>query len=199
MDDEQKQAIAEPITTTNAKGAKWAPRTISSLWLALMAGIAINILDSALFFRLSPFAEPYVMDLSHYYFHQIFYAWYGVALISLPFILLQYFLKRGAKILYIAQAVVLFVTIFLTQLDHEIMRYMGVHIGMEFITTYFLSLGLNAPDAMWISLAKDAGGSYVSVLLGIVPILYAIAAFLTRKWRFDFVAAWPRRIRIGLI
>ncbi len=147
-------------------------------WLFLLAGVVTNILDTFLYFRLSPFGKLYTLDTLYYYMPQIYYAWYGVALLSLPFVVAALWRKKSSRLLYHVHAIILTLSIFMTQLDHETMRYMGVHVGVDFFLTYFADFGAHAPSILLTSLATDAGGAYWTLWLFIFAPIFALIAFI---------------------
>ncbi len=155
------------------------------LFLFMLACVFQNVLDIFLFFRKTPYNLPYVIDISHYFFHAIFYSWYGLALISLPFLLFSIFFEKNRKgILLISLHVFfLFISLFLSQVDHELLRFMGFHLSLDFLATYGKSSGI--PAAIWDILREDNGGRYSSLILGFLPFLFLLTAFFIKNRNFS--------------
>lgn len=152
-----------------------APTQFSvSAQLAAAAWLACALLQLALYLRASPYGGPFLLEWRKYFLYALYYELMGVWLIALPFLL--YWLARPggghAKTLHGVQAVLLAFYVALSQLDHEVLRFLGIRLGASFLSTYLRPETVS--DSLFFDvLGADAGGPYLSlVLLLVVPLVY---------------------------
>ena len=143
--------------------------------LALAGWLGCIALQLALYLRPAPHGGPFLAEWDRYFWLALYYDLLGVWLISLPFFLLWLVLYRRPlrgrwwRILPAMQAGLLAANLLLSQLDHEILRFLGVRLNPSFIFAYANPRALS--DGLFLDvLANDRGGPFVSLaLLVLVP------------------------------
>ncbi len=151
--------------------------------LTVLGGIFGSLLQLFLFLRATPYGKPYVIDNSHYLYHALFYNWYGMALIALPFIIWTLFFgDRGARFRNSLHTLTVLTSLIVSQMDNELLRFMGHHISFDWIATYGTLSGI--PHAIWAAIIEDAGGSWSSVILFLVPFLFLASIPLAGRINF---------------
>jgi phosphoglycerol transferase MdoB-like AlkP superfamily enzyme len=146
--------------------------------LALGGWIGSVLLQSALYLRSGPHGGPFLAEWDRYFWLSLYYDLGGVWLLSLPFLLLWLILyrrplrSRGWRALAFLQLGLLTVNLALSQIDHEVMRYLGVRLNLSFLFAYAQPQMLS--DGLFIDLLRlDRGGTFVPlVLLIAVPAAY---------------------------
>jgi arylsulfatase A-like enzyme len=180
---------------SNKKSSGWFERSINVLLFACLTG---TILEVYLHCRPAPSGKAYVMDIWHYLPHAIFYEWYGLALISIPFLAVAYlserkFYPRLGQFFFAFHVGALFFSLFLSHADHEIQRFIGMHLSVDFLRTY--GRLDRAPIAIGNSMADDAGNIFVMWSQSIFYILFVVGSHLFAKRR---LVRLPRRARVSL-
>ena len=165
-------------TETRAAGAGFAiaRRLAAGGW----AGCAL--LQLCLYARPSPYAGPFLLEWQRYFALALYYDLLGVWLLSAPFLL--YWLAsyrrppgRDAAAVHKLHAGLLVANLTLSQLDHEILRYLGIRLDLSFIATY-VRIDTLSDSLMHALLGADAGGAFVPLLLLLlVPLTYALWAW----------------------
>ena len=134
-----------------------------------------------LFLRPTPYGMDYVMDLSHYMPHAIFYMFYGLAVICFPFMIVALIRKKATTLGTTICAVLLALSLFWGHVDNEVLRFCKIHITVDFLETYVLSNG--KPDAIWSLLAGDQGGKNLSLyFLGLAPLFLITWLLIIRRF-----------------
>lgn len=155
--------------------------------LAAAAWLVCALLQLALYLRASPYGGPFLLEWRKYFLYAFYYELMGVWLVAAPFLLLwlarpglsraawPHGLQAGLLTLYVA----------LSQLDHEVLRFLGIRLGGAFLTTYVRPETVS--DSLFFDVLRDdAGGPFLPiVLLLLAPLAYAM-------W------AWRRIARAGL-
>ena len=107
---------------------------------AWVAGVGLR---AALYFRLTPYGQPFVAHWDRYFFHALFYNLFGVFILLLPFALFwlwwgarEHDVQRARRVHW-SLVGVLTLGLFLDQFDAEVMRSMGVHATPSFMRTYW--------------------------------------------------------------
>ena len=124
-----------------------------------------------LFVRPTPFGVPYVGDWSRYFFRALLYEWLQNYLIALPFLVawLALFtrpLKSPAlRWIHAALAAALALSLFLSEFDHEIMRFVGTRATPSYLQVY-ANAGTSWP-IVFDALLLDKGGPLLPVALWI--------------------------------
>lgn len=149
-----------------------------SVRLAAAAWLVGILLQLLLYLRASPYGGPFLLEWRKYFLYALYYDLMGVWLIALPFFL--YWLvrpeSRRARLAHGLQAALLALYLALSQLDHEVLRFLGIRLGASFLATYV------RPDTVSDSLffdvlAADSGGPWLPLLLLIAaPLLYLALA-----------------------
>src|SRR6185503_1901417 len=98
----------------------------AALLLWLTAGVAAVMLVAAQYLRPNPLGTAYVLDTQHYVWYAVLSELFGLGLLSTPFILLTAFRQppRIARGLLAAQIALLTLSLVLSQLNHELQRFM---------------------------------------------------------------------------
>ena len=141
--------------------------------LFILGGLFGTISQVVLYLRQTPFGLPFVLDIPHYLPHAIFYEWYGMALLAMPFFFLALFFNGKTARLWV-RIYGLFITLsLLIDVIHaEFQRHMGIRFSLDFIATY--SHFHNVPNSIWGSIADDNGGAYSTLLVLGIPLLFIV-------------------------
>ncbi|MDJ0762461.1 MAG: LTA synthase family protein [Myxococcota bacterium] len=159
-------------------------RAIFIFALALLSGA---LLKASLYLRPGPYGVPFVLNRVSELFISLFYEGFGLALICLPFFIASHLADRRNRPLPRPlggiQIFLCFASLIIGHADHEIQRFMGIHISINYLQTYG-SIG-KTPAAIGHAIADDAGGAYSAYLLIAIPIVFlACAVLLTGRFRF---------------
>ncbi|HYE27971.1 MAG TPA: sulfatase-like hydrolase/transferase [Allosphingosinicella sp.] len=142
--------------------------------LALAAWAAGALLQLLLYVRASPYGGPFLLEWRKYFLYALYYDLMGVWLIALPFLLLWLLrpATRRATAVHGLQAALLALYLALSQLDHEVLRFLGIRLGASFLATYVRPETVS--DSLFFDvLAADAGGPFLPIaLLVLVPLAY---------------------------
>ncbi|MCL2326311.1 MAG: LTA synthase family protein [Proteobacteria bacterium] len=145
-----------------------------------MACLAGFVLTLALFLRPTPYGLPYVLDLSHYLPHAVFYMIFGLTVLIMPF-LFYALICRPEKRKYhgIGSGLFLMFSLLFGHADNEVLRYISVHITPDFLQTYLMNSGI--PVTIWAIFRDDLGGANLSLWLLGVPPLFLIVWFVSGR------------------
>jgi hypothetical protein len=152
-----------------------APTQFSiSVQLAAAAWLVCALLQLALYLRDSPYGGPFLLEWRKYFLYALYYELMGVWLTALPFFL-YWLLRPGGRhkaAVHGFQAALLAFYIALSQLDHEVLRFLGIRLGASFLATYLRPETVS--DSLFYDvLGADAGGAYLPVaLLLVAPLAY---------------------------
>jgi hypothetical protein len=186
--------------------------------LTLLGWLFCVVLQALLFFRPTPSGPPYVLDWTNYFFHAAYFEAFGAFLISSPFLifwLLRYDRSVSRKVAYrlhFLQGCFFLLHLSLNHFDHELLRFMGIHLSVSFARTYVTAA--TSWEVLFDALMMDRGGPGVSLLiLAAVPAAYGLwarrilvtaAPGRRRRWPFAvaLVAAllpvvWPLTMRLA--
>lgn len=151
----------------------------AALRLALGGWLGCVVLQLFLYLRPGAYGGPFLVEWQRYFWLALYYDMLGVWLLSVPFFafwLVRYRRPTGrtvARWLHGAQAAILALNLFLSQVDHEALRFLGIRLGFSFAATY-VRTGTVTDSLFYDALREDAGGPFVSLaLLLLVPALYA--------------------------
>ena len=145
--------------------------------LALGGLIGCALLQLLLYARPSPYGGLFLLEWRKYFALALYYDMMGVWLIALPFCL--FWLARWrlgapkrARTIHVALAALIALNLLLSAIDHELLRFLGVRLGLSFLLTYARAGTLS--DSLFAeALADDSGGPFLSLLLPILaPALY---------------------------
>lgn len=148
--------------------------------LAAAAWLACALLQLLLYLRASPYGGPFLLEWRKYYLYALYYELMGVWLVALPFLLLWLARPRmrGAGWAHGLQAGLLTLYVALSQLDHEVLRFLGIRLGGAFVATYVRPETVS--DSLFFDVLRDdAGGPFLSLLL----LLLAPLAYGGWAWR----------------
>ena len=164
------------------------PETFGLIYInALFCGVALQL---ALFLRNTPYGIPYVLDLSNYLPHALFYSCYGISLVSVPMLFVAAIGRQRVRLwVFWVYVMVLAVTLIVTQIDNEILRFLGMHLSIDYIFTYTTVSGI--PLSIHHAIRDDVGGSYGAVFLFLVPLIFfVLSTVIIRRVNIKI----PRRI-----
>src|SRR5688572_21088636 len=148
--------------------------------LRLAAGGLLGCVLLQLFLYLRPgaYGGPFLAEWQRYFWLALYYEMLGVWLLSVPFFavwLVRYRRPIGwtvARWLLGAHTAILALNLFLSQIDHEALRFLGIRLGFSFAATY-VRAGTVTDSLFYDAFREDAGGPFVSLaLLLLVPALY---------------------------
>jgi hypothetical protein len=141
-----------------------------ALRLTVAAWIGCALLQLALYLRPAPYGGPFLLEWTRYFWLALYYELLGVWLLALPFLLLWLILYtrplagRRWRAILIAQLALLTADLALSQIDHEVLRFLGVRLNFSFLYAYAQPQMLT--DALFRDvLATDRGGPFISLLL----------------------------------
>ncbi|HKU62488.1 MAG TPA: sulfatase-like hydrolase/transferase [Gemmatimonadales bacterium] len=140
--------------------------------LAGLAWLAMAVQEALLFLRPNPFGEPYVGFWKPYLAYALIYNLFGVAVVSAPAVLfwllrdVRSATPRTASRVHYAQLAALTATVVLDHLDNEVMRFMGIHLRIGLVRTYFRVQAWG--DDMGHIILGDRGGPGLPFLILIV-------------------------------
>jgi hypothetical protein len=132
--------------------------------LALGAWVAGVGLRAALYFRLTPYGQPFVAHWDRYFFHALFYNLFGVFILLAPFAIYwlwrrdHEFTPERSRTVHLGLTSLFTLALFCDHFDAETMRSMGVHATPSFIMTYWKVGG--SMDMVVRSMNHDAGGAW---------------------------------------
>jgi len=149
------------------------------VWLA--GGVAAVALLVAQYLRPGPLGLAYVLDTQHYVWYAMLSELFGLGLLSVPFIALTIRRQRPstARRLLGAQIALIALSLLLSQLNHELQRFMGAQLSFDFIRTYLHVE--RTPQVIWQALADDRGGAYSALGLYLIVPLFAIVALRSSR------------------
>jgi hypothetical protein len=168
--------------TEGKKASLGRDQFVRAVLLALGGWAGCLVLKLLLYFRPAPNGGPFLVEWPRYFPLALYYDLLGVWLLSAPFLLLWLALYRRPlrshawRLVPVVQVALLAANLCLTQIDHELLRFLGVRLNLSFLQTYAQPQMLS--DGLFLdTLASDSGGSYVPVLLLVaVPALYLLWA-----------------------
>jgi len=145
------------------------PETFGLIYInALFWGVALQF---ALFLRNTPYGIPYVLDLTNYLPHALFYSCYGISLVSIPMLFVATIGRQRVRVWSVwIYVVVLAVTLTVTQIDNEVLRFLGMHLSVDYIFTYTTAIGI--PQSIHHAIRDDVGGAYSAIFLLSVPLMF---------------------------
>ena len=151
---------------------------VRAFLLASGGWLACALLQILLYARPAPHGGPFLAEWSRYFGLAVYYDLLGVWLVSFPFFLLGLSLYnrplrgRGWRLLAALHAALLILYLALSQIDHELLRFLGVRLNPSFLFAYGQPQMLS--DALFLDvLGADRGGAYLPfILLVLVPCLY---------------------------
>ena len=172
-------------------------RFATAFRLAVGAWLGCVLLQLLLYARPAPAGGPFLVEWQRYFGLAVYYDLLGVWLVSLPFFLLwlAFYQRPLRSRLWRAvppvQAALLTANLALSQIDHEVLRFLGVRLNLSFLVAYAQPQMLG--DALFLDLLRtDRGGAWLPMaLLAVVPALYlALSARLLRRPPRRTFALW---------
>lgn len=171
-------------------------RAISVFLAAYAVDAALTL---ALYGRASAFGRPFVLDVSHYVFHALWYGLWGQASTALPFLLMARFAPRfWPRSVLVLQLLATTALLVLGALDREIQRFLGMHLGLSLVKTY--AAVRSTPAVIWDTVRQDQGGAWSSlILLGLTLGFLVGAPLLAARWRHERWLRWPAVVAFGAV
>lgn len=152
--------------------------------LALLGWLGCVVLEVLLYARPGPWGDPFLVEWRRYFWLSLYFELLGTWLVAGPFLLLWLALwKRELgprwRLPNVALSALLAANLALTQLDHEVLRFLGTRISLSFLGVYARAATLG--DGLFQNvLLADRGGAAVPLLLLIaVPAAYLFLALRT--------------------
>lgn len=147
--------------------------------LAAAALLGCALLQLLLYVRPGPYGGPFLLEWRRYFGLALYYEMLGVWLLSLPFLALWLaFYRRPvgpgwSNTAHALQIALLTFNLAISQVDHEVLRFLGVRLGFSFLMTYAGTGTLS--DSLFLDvLLADRGGALSALLLLLaVPGAYA--------------------------
>jgi arylsulfatase A-like enzyme len=167
------------------RGGPEAPRETGGAQFALawrLAAVALLgcvLLQLLLYVRPGPYGGPFLLEWRRYFGLALYYEMLGVWLLSLPFFLLWLALyrrpvgPRWASAIHAVQIALLIANLALSQVDHEVLRFLGVRLGFSFLMTYAGTETLSDSLFLDVLLADQGGPLLALLLLFAIPGAYA--------------------------
>jgi phosphoglycerol transferase MdoB-like AlkP superfamily enzyme len=172
-----------------------------SAQLAAAAGLGGALLQLLLYFRASPYGGPFLLEWRKYFLYALYYDVMGVWLVALPFLLFWTARPsaRHAPAVHGLEAALLACYLALSQLDHEVLRFLGIRLGASFLATYLRPETVS--DSLFFDVLRaDAGGPFLPILLLLlVPGVYLWWARGQIRHRPDGAPQRPRLWLAALI
>ncbi|HET6584408.1 MAG TPA: LTA synthase family protein, partial [Nannocystaceae bacterium] len=164
---------------------------------AILFGLAValeSLLHALLYLRPNPFGRPFALDPANYLFHAMYYGAWAQAIVATPLFAWAHWrdrrglpLGRTAIVLQITVCTVLLV---LGATDRECQRFLGMHMDLAWLRTYFVTL--HVPDVVVQSVATDRGGAWSSLWgLGVALEYVPLAIVVARRTRLPAVLRLP--------
>ena len=148
-------------------------------WLAAGGLACCLLLQIAMYLRPAPNGGPFLAEWERYFWLALYYEVLGVWLLCLPFFLLWLALYRRTlrgrrwRAVPALQAALLTANLFFSEIDHEVLRFLGVRLNPSFLYVYAQPEMLADPLFLDV-FAQDRGGAFLpAVLLVLVPGLFA--------------------------
>lgn len=146
--------------------------------LAVAGWVGCALLQILLYVRPGPYGGPFLVEWRRYFGLAIYYDLLGVWLLSLPFLLMWLILYRRPlrgrwwRLVPALQAALLAVNLALSQVDHEVLRFLGVRLNLSFLIAYAQPRMLG--DALFLDLfGSDRGGAWLALILPVAaPACY---------------------------
>ena len=148
---------------------------VTALRLAVGGLLGCVVLQLFLYLRPGAYGGPFVVEWQRYFWLALYYEMLGVWVLSLPFFawwLANYRRQVRGHWVHGLHAALLTLNLFLSQVDHEALRFLGIRLGFSFAATY-VRTGTVTDSLFYDAFREDPGGPFVSlVLLIAVPALF---------------------------
>ena len=146
--------------------------------LAAAAYLGCAVLQFLLYLRPSPYGGPFLLQWKAFIIRPLVYELLATTLIALPFLLfwlLRYRKSAGprGRFLHFALAGLMALNLLITQLDHELYRFLGLRLGPSYLVAY--GQPGTMMDSLFLDILRaDRGGPFVALLLTLgAPSLYS--------------------------
>jgi len=152
---------------------------VRAVLLASGCWIVCVLLQIVLYARPAPYGGPFLVEWPRYFGLAVYYDLLGVWLVSFPFFLIGLGLYnrplrgRAWRAVAALHALLLVLYLVFSQIDHELLRFLGVRLNPSFLFAYAQPQMLSDPLFLDV-LGSDQGGAFLSLILLILfPSLYA--------------------------
>jgi phosphoglycerol transferase MdoB-like AlkP superfamily enzyme len=163
---------------------------VIAIWaLGLLAACLLIALQYA---RPMPLGGAYAFRPLEYVPFAISYEAFGLFLLSLPSLVLALtpIAQRARKLSAAFQITLIALSLVLSQLNHELQRFMGAQLDWDTLRTYYNVF--RTPAVIWEALRDDRGGPYSALWIDVVAVLFVALAYrcvrrpprvLKRRWQ----------------
>ncbi|MGQ0560211.1 MAG: LTA synthase family protein [Sphingosinicella sp.] len=163
--------MAEAVARPESDGARYGSGQFALAFrLALGGWIGCLTLQLLLYLRPGPYGGAFLVEWPRYFWLALYYDLLGVWALSLPFFLAGLVLYRrplhAAAWRWVAalQLGLLTLNLALGQVDHEVLRYLGLRLNGSFLAAYAQPQMLG--DSLFLDLlGADRGGAFLPLLL----------------------------------
>jgi hypothetical protein len=148
---------------------------VIAIWaLALLAACVLVGLQYA---RPRPLGGAYALHPQNYLRLALSYEALGLLLLSTPSLLFAFLPmpERVWKIGSALQITLLTLSLLLSQLNHELQRFMGAQLDWDTLITYCNVFRM--PPVIWQALHDDQGGTYSALWSDLVAVAFAVLAY----------------------
>ena len=154
--------------------------------LALLGWLGCVLLQILVYARPGPYGDPFLLEWRRYLGLSLYFDLLGTWLIASPFLLLWLALwKRplGPRWRFINFALMLLLAanLFLSEFDHEVLRFLGTRVSLSFLAVYARAATLGDGLFQDVLLADRGGALFPPLLLIVLPALYLCLAWRILK------------------
>jgi hypothetical protein len=149
--------------------------------LALLGWLGCVLLQILLYARPGPYGDPFLLEWRRYFGLSLYLELLGAWLIAAPFLLLWLALWRRElgprwRMANPVLAGLLAANLFLSEFDHEMLRFLGTRISLSFLNVYARTATLGDGLFQDVLLADRGGALFPPLLLIGLPVLYLLFA-----------------------
>jgi hypothetical protein len=160
-------------TSVHARARPW--HLVIAIWVLGLG--AASVLIALQYLRPMPLGGAYALRPEEYVRYANSYEAFGLLLLSLPSLLLALlpWYERTWKLACALQITLVTLSLVLSQLSHELQRFMGTQLDWDTLITYYNVFRM--PAVVWQALRDDAGGAYSALWIQLVAVAFAGAAY----------------------
>src|SRR4051812_14355556 len=124
-----------------------------------------------------PLGGPYALEPRKYVKYAIWFEALGLSLLSTPSLVLALLPlpARAQKLGTALQITLITLSLLLSQLNHELQRFIGARLDWDTLITY--GNVFRTPPVIWQALRDDRGGAYSALWFDLVAVAFAILAY----------------------
>lgn len=160
-------------TSAHARTRPWL--LVIAIWA--LGLLAAGVLIALQFARPRPLGGPYLLHPGGYVRLALAYEAFGLLVLSTPTLLLGLLpvSERVWKLGSALQVALLALSLLLSQLNHELQRFMGAQLDWGTLITYYNVF--RTPAVIWQALRDDQGGTYSALWSYLVAVVFAGLAY----------------------